>query len=151
MTILWSNLSIKMIFERKDRVVAGRQETGGADRAGHEAVLAGRLARDLRRLLVDLERVLLEPPLGQLQPGGLERVGLEHLGARLDHRREDALDHVGAVEDERLVAAPGQPVLVLESQVELLERGAHAAVVEDAPFAHRGQVIAQRHDASNVW
>ena len=34
----------------------------------------------------------------------LEGVGLDDLGAGLDHRGVDALDHVGAVEDERLVA-----------------------------------------------
>ena len=51
--------------------------------------------------------------------------------AGVEHRRVDALDDVGAVEDERLVALPGSRVVVLEREVELLERGAHAAVEDD--------------------
>ena len=130
------------------RVVARRQEAGRADRAGDEALLAGGLARDLGRLLVDLERVVVEAPLGQLQPRGLERVGLEHLGAGVEHRGVDALDHVGAVEDEHLVAPPGQPVVVLEAEVELLERRAHAAVVDDDAVAGSRHEVAHRADSS---
>ena len=37
----------------------------------------------------------------------------------------------GAPEDERLVALARQPAVVLGGQVELLERGAHAAVEDD--------------------
>ena len=88
--------------------------------------------------------MVLEPPLGQLQPRALEGVGLEHLGAGLEHRGVDALDHVGAVEHERLVAAPGQPVVVLEAEVELLERRAHAAVVDDDALAGGGEEVAHR-------
>ena len=72
----------------------------------------------------------LQAPLAELQPAGLKRVGLEHLRARLDHRAVDALDHVGPVEHQRLVAATGQPVVVLQAEIELLERGAHAPVVD---------------------
>jgi hypothetical protein len=42
-----------------------------------------------------------------------------------------ALDHVGAVEHERLVALALQPAVVLAGQLELLQRRAHAAVVDD--------------------
>ena len=49
----------------------------------------------------------------------------------IDHRRVDALDHVGPVEDERLVALALQPPVVLLGQVELLEGRAHAAVEDD--------------------
>jgi hypothetical protein len=55
--------------------------------------------------------VLAQAPLVELQPAGLERVGLDDLGARVDHRGVHALDHVGAVEHERLVRAPGQLVV----------------------------------------
>ena len=48
------------------------QEAGRADRAGDEAALAHRLAGDLGRLAVDLERVLAETPLVELQPRRLE-------------------------------------------------------------------------------
>ena len=112
-------------------VVAGGQVPGRADRAGHEAVLAGGLAGDLGGLAVDLERVLAEPPLLELQPRGLEGVGLDHLGAGLEHRLVHALDDVGAVEHERLVALALEPAVVLLRQVELLEGRAHAAVEDD--------------------
>ena len=124
------------------RVVGGGEEAGGADRAGHEVLLADRLAGDLGGLAVDLERVLAEAPLLELEAGALERVGLDHLGARLDHRGVELLDDVGAVEHERLVAAPGELVVVLEREVELLERGAHRAVEDDHAVAGGCQEIA---------
>ena len=125
-----------------ERRVLGRgQVAGGADRAGHEAVLADRLAGDLGGLAVDLERVVLEAPLLELDPGGLEGVGLDDLGARLDHRLVHALDDVGAVEHERLVAAAGEPVVLLQREVELLERGAHPAVEDDDVVAHGGEEV----------
>ena len=62
-------------------VVAGREEARRTDRAGDEAILTGGLAGDLGGLDVDLERVVLEPPLGELQPRGLEGVGLDDVGA----------------------------------------------------------------------
>ena len=83
-------------------------------------------------------RVVLESPLGQLQPRGLEGVGLEHLGAGLEHRGVDALDHVGPVQHQRLVAATGKPVVVLEAEIELLERRAHAAVEDDDAVSRGG-------------
>ena len=104
---------------------------GRADRAGHEAVLADRLAGDLGGLAVDLQRVLVQAPLLELQPAGLEGVGLDDLRAGVDHRLVDALDDVGAVQDERLVALALQAPVVLLRQVELLEGRAHAAVVDD--------------------
>src|SRR5204863_1898243 len=122
-------------------VVARGQMTGGADRAGHEAVLTRRLAGDLGGLGVDLERVLAEAPLLQLQPAGLEGVGLEHLGACIEHRLVHALDDVGAVEDERLVALALEAAVVLGGQVELLEGGAHAAVEDDDSLTNRACVV----------
>ena len=68
-------------------------------------------------LRVDLERVLAEPPLLELQAAGLEGVRLHDLGAGVEHRGVHALDHVRAVEDERLVA------LALEAAVVLLGAG----------------------------
>ena len=124
------------------------QEPGRPDRAGDEALIAGGCACDLRRLQVDLVRVLLEPPLGQLQPRGLERVGLEHLRAGVEHRVVHALDHVGAVEHERLVAASRQPVVLLQAQVELFERRAHAAVVDDDTVAQCGKQVG--HSAAHA-
>ena len=130
------------------RVLGGGQVAGRADRAGHEAVLADRLAGDLGGPAVDLERVVAEAPLLELEPRGLERVGLHDLGAGLDHRLVDALDDVGAVEHERLVAAAGELVVVLEREVELLERGAHPAVEDDDVVADGGQEVA--HDGGSL-
>ena len=127
------------------RVVGGGQEAGRPDRAGDEAVLADRLARDLGRLAVDLERVLAEAPLLELQPRALERIGLDDLGSGLDHRGVDALDHVGAVEHQRLVALALQAAVVLVRQLELLQRRAHAAVEDDDALAYRCQVITLSH------
>ncbi len=113
------------------RVVGGGEEAGRADRAGDEARLAGRLARDLGASAVDLERVLAEAPLLELEAGGLEGVGLDDLRAGVEHRRVHALDHVRTVEDQRLVALALESAVVLGGQLELLERGAHAAVEDD--------------------
>ena len=125
-------------------VVARGEVARGADRSGHEAALAGGRARDLRRLAVDLRRVLAKPPLIELEAAGLEGVRLQDLGARVQHRLVHALDHVRAIEHEGLVALALQPAVVLLGQVELLERGAHAAVEHDDPGADRLDVVARR-------
>ena len=130
------------------RVIAGGQEAGRADRAGDEPLFSGRPAGDLRRFEVDLVGVGLEPPLGELQPRGLEGVSLEHVGAGFEHRRVDALDHVGPVEHQHLVAASGKLVVVLEGQLELLQRGAHPAVVDDRSLVRRGQEVAHPRHAT---
>ena len=125
--------------------VGGGQEAGRADRAGDEALLAGRLAGDFGRLGVDLERVLAEPPLLELQPRALEGVGLDHLGAGLEHRGVDALDHVGAVQHQRLVAFALQAAVVLLGEVELLQGRAHAAVEDDDALAGCGYEVTLGH------
>ncbi len=119
-------------------VVGGGQVPGRADRAGHEPLIAHGLACDLGGLLVDLQRVVGQAPLLELDPAGLEGVCLDHLGPRFDHRGVDALDHVGAVQDKRLVALALEAHVVLLRQVELLEGRAHAAVEDDDPGVDRG-------------
>ena len=89
-----------------------------------------------------------QPPLVELQPRGLERVRLHDLGAGGDHRLVHALDDVRAVEHQRLVAAPGELVVALQAQVELLERGAHAAVEDDDAVAGGGEEITHSAQAS---
>ena len=64
--------------------------------------------------------------------------------AGLDHRLVYALDHVGPVEDERLVALALQPAVVLLREVEHLQGRAHAAVEDDDAFAGGCEVVA--HD-----
>src|SRR5581483_4074899 len=131
-------------------IVTRRQEAGGSDGAGDEACIPGRLARDLRRPEVDLVRVLFEAPLRELEPGTLEGVGLQHLGTSGQHRLVHTLDHVGPVEDQRLVAAAWQLVVVFEAEVELLERGPHAAVVDDDALPCRCQEISHEPRVSNL-
>ena len=123
------------------RVVARGQEAGRADRAGDEAVVARGLARDLGGLGVDLERVLAEAPLVELDAGALEGVGLDHLGAGVEHGGVDALDHVGAVQHQRLVALALEPAVVLGGQLELLQGRAHAAVEDDDALAGCGYEV----------
>ena len=118
-------------------LLGGGQVSGRADRARDKAVLARGLARDFRGFRVDLDRVVGQAPLFELDPRGLEGVGLDHLGAGLEHRGVHALDHVGPVEHERLVALALQAAVVLGRQVELLERRAHAAVIDDDAVFYR--------------
>ncbi len=136
-------------------VVGCGEVPGRADGAGDEAVLAGRPAGDLGGLAVDLERVLAQAPLVELDARRLEAVGLQDLGAGLDEGGVHALDDVGAVEHEDLVALAGQPAVVLRGEVELLERGAHAAVEDDdaipdglAKVAH--QISHANKDSANL-
>ena len=124
------------------RVVRCGQVAGRADRTGDEALLADRRTGDLGGLEVDLVGVLAQAPLVELDPRGLEGVGLDDLRARLHHRLVKVRDHVGTVEHERLVGAPGELVVVLEREVELLQRGAHAAVEDDDAVAGGGKVVA---------
>ena len=125
-----STSSRKVIRPSVGSSLEGRWPVGPIEPAT-KRLLAGRLAGDLGGALVDLERVIVEAPLLELQAAALEAVGLEHLGAGLEHRLVHALDHVRAVEHERLVALALEPAVVLLGQVELLERGAHAAVEHD--------------------
>ncbi len=120
------------------RVVGGGQEAGRADGAGDEALVAAAdgVAGDLGGDLVDLQGVLAQTPFVELEAAGLEGVGLHDVGAGGDHRVVHPGDHVGAVQDERLVALAGQPAVVGLGEVELLERGAHAAVEHDDPFTN---------------
>ncbi len=117
------------------RIVGGGKKAGRADRARDEALGACRLAGDLGRLAVDLERVLAQPPLLELQSRALEGVRLDDLSAGFEHRVMDRLDHVGAVQHERLVALALQATVVLGGELHRLERRAHAAVVDDDAFA----------------
>ena len=105
---------------RRARGSGSGRASGPRTRAGSRSGRSSRRRSGPRRppcgrsraaLAVDLERVLAEAPLVELQPRGLERVGLHDLRAGLDHRLVHALDDVGAVEHERLVAAAGQLVV----------------------------------------
>ena len=94
--------------------------------------------------------LLLESPLAQLEPRPLEGVGLQDLGAGLEHRGVQLFDDIGAVEDERLMAAAGEAVVILEAQVELLERRPHPAVIDEHAVAGGGEEIAHGTMVSNL-
>ena len=106
----------KEMSPRVGSSLAGRKPVGPIEPATKRSGPAA-FAGDLRGPAVDLRRVLAESPLVQLQPAALEGVGLDDLGASVEHRGVDALDHVGPVEDQRLVA------LALQAAVVLLRRG----------------------------
>ena len=137
-----STSSRKVILPSVGSSLAGRWPVGPIEPATKRSSPAA-FARDLGGLRVDLERVLAEPPLLELQAAGLEGVGLDDLGARVSIELVDALDHVRAVQDERLVALALQAAVVLLGQVELLERRAHAAVEDDDPAADGFDVVAR--------
>ncbi len=61
-----------------------------------------------------------------------------------------ALDHVGPIEHQRLVALPLQPAIVLLRQLKLLERRTHPAVKDDDPLANRVYEISLRHELRRV-
>jgi hypothetical protein len=61
----------------------------------------------------------------------------------------DALDHVGAIEDKRLVALALEAPVVLLREVELLQGRAHAAVEDDDALADGGEEIPVSHDRRN--
>ncbi len=126
------------------RIVARRQEAGRADRPGDEAIRPGGLTGDLGGTAVDLDRVVGQPPFVELQPRTLEAVGLEHLGAGFEEGLVNAGDDVGAMQDERLVALPLEPAVVLAGQVESLQRRAHTAVEDDDPLVRGGEDVAFR-------
>ena len=132
--------SRKVILPRVGSSEAGRCPVGPIEPATkRSSPTASRAISAALRLISSVWSA--EAPLLELDPGGLEGVGLDDLGARLDHRLVHALDDVGAVEHERLVAAAREPVVLLEREVELLERGAHPAVEDDDVVAHGGEEV----------
>jgi hypothetical protein len=68
--------------------------------------------------------------------------------AGLEHRGVNALDHVGTVQHERLVALTLQAAVILLAEVELLERRAHAAVVDDDTLGDGLEVVALLHSGN---
>ena len=57
----------------------------------------------------------------------------------------DALDHVGAVEDQRLVSFALEAAVVLLGQVELLQGRPHATVEDNDALPGRGYVVTLGH------
>ena len=108
-----STSSRKRIWPSDGSSDAGRKPVGPIEPATKRSSPTAWRAISAARA-VDLERVLGQAPLVELQARGLERVGLHDLRARLDHRLVHALDHVGAIEHQRLMAAAGQLVVTLE-------------------------------------
>ena len=54
----------------------------------------------------------------------------------------DALDHVGAVQDQRLVALAREPAVILAGELEALQGRAHPAVEDDDALAGCGKEVA---------
>ena len=138
-----SRSSAKVMLPRVGSSEAGSIPVGPIEPTTKRSSPA-RGAADLGGLAVDLERVLAQPPLVELEAAGLEGVGLDGLGAGLEHRLVHALDDVGAVQDERLVALAGEPAVVLGGEVVLLQGGAHATVEDDDVGADGFEVVTHK-------
>ncbi len=121
---------------RVGSVEAGRKPVGPIEPATKRSG-SRRLAGDLGRLQVDLERVLAEAPLVELQPRSLEAVGLDDLGAGVEHRGVHTLDYVRSIQDQGLVALALEAAVVLLGQLELLQGRAHAAIEDDNALTGR--------------
>jgi hypothetical protein len=128
------------MFPRVGSVEAGRKPVGPIEPA------TKRCSPAARRLAVDLQRLLAQTPLFELQSRALEGVGLEDLGAGLQHRLMNTLDHVGPIQHQHLVTLAGQPAIVLSGQLKLLQRRAHAAVEDDNALLRSSYVVALRHE-----
>ena len=110
-----STRPLRLLGEDLDQLAEGdrRRASGRRRRAGSRSGRSSRRRSGPRRPPCGRSRrpcVLISsvcsprPHSSSFSRRALEGVGLDHLGAGLEHRRVDALDHVGAVEHERLVA-----------------------------------------------
>ena len=134
----------KLMSPRVGSSLAGRKPVGPIEPATKRSSPAALRAISAALVLIST-RVLAQAPLVQLEAAALEAVGLDHLGAGLEHRGVDALDHVGAVQHQRLVAFALEAAVIGLGQVELLERRPHPAVENDHAGADRSYEIAFRH------
>jgi len=122
-------------------IAAGGQEAAGADGAGDEArlrgggVAVGDAAGELGGGAVDLDHARLQAVFAQGDAIGAEGVGLDHIATDGQEGGVDALDGVGAREDQIVVTTVRAfAAEVGGGQVEALQVGAHGAVEdEDAP------------------
>ena len=124
-------------------VLGGRQVAGRADRARDEAALAGRLARDLGGLRVDLDacsRPGPTPRASAATPGRCRSRGLPR-PPRASRLCTPSITS-GRLSTSASWHLPGKAAVVLAGQVELLERRAHAAVVDDDVARGSLQVVA---------
>ena len=123
------------------RVLGGGEEAGGADRARDEAVLADRLAGDLGGPAVDLQRVLADAPLVELEPLAWKvSVSTTSAPASIIDSWTPWMTS-GRLSTSASWQRPGEAVVALEVEVELLERGAHAAVEDDDAVAGGGEEV----------
>ena len=86
-------------------ILGGRQEARRADRARHEATFSRRPPRDLGATMLISRVCSVQAPLASFRREAWKVSVSDDFRARLEHRAVDPLDHVGAVQDERLVAA----------------------------------------------
>ena len=114
---------------------------------------AGDRQRQVGRRLVDLVGALLQPVLGQFSSLGAEGVGLDDIAAGFQVGGVDGCDHIGAGDDQVVVAAVVAVVVVGA------ERGghdgrAHGAVEDEhllAPGGARCQACARLSPGSSAF
>ncbi len=133
--------TLHQVFEAEPaqlRVLRGGEQSGGTDRAGDEsrATVArlravGGAAGDRGGGTVHLQRLVGDPPFLEADPGGLEGVGLDHIGAGVEVGVVDRLDHVGPREAQVVVAAfPALAAEIIRLQLTGLDLRAHGSVEE---------------------
>ena len=141
-------LDRKGLLERAVGDVAERGQAGtGADRADYEAPaaiareLGDRLARELGRAPVDLERALAEVELAERHRRAAEAVGLERVRAGLQVAVVDFPDQIGAAQVEHLGAVLLAPEVAVDRQFAPLDLRPHGAVEEEHPALELGEEI----------
>ncbi len=117
-----------------------QRSIGRPDRAGHEprlsriacAVLAREANRDLGRRYVQVIDLVAEAIVGLRDAVGVERVGLDDVGAGLEIGAVDLLDHVGAGDHQQVVIAL-QVVGMIDEAPATVIRLAEAVALDHRP------------------
>ena len=128
------------------RVAEGGELGARSHRAGHPArapvggEVVGDLAGQPGRHLVQLDHPVGDAVLAEDDRRPPERVGLHHVGARLEIGGVDPLDHVrpGRAED---LAAPLEVLVVVEGEVGGVEHRPHGPVEDQDTLAQGGQYV----------
>src|SRR5574341_332310 len=119
-----------------ERGQAGSRADGPDDEAG--AVRGGETRRHLssqpRGGAIDLAGPVGQVVLSQHQPAGAEVIRLDGVASHGQEPGVDLADHLGAGEDEELVA-PVPALEVVGGEIAVLDRGAHGPIEDQDPLS----------------